>query len=272
MAKTPLRKSPLQMPANSAEFLRTFVFDRAPTTSDWRNFKISDLWIHRDPSGSPPYGYFVLVDKPNKSGVWLDIGGTQSGDIQTLTGDAGGAIDPDSNGNIDVLGGTNINTAGTTNTITANLDAAIEVDSISFDSGTNLLSNYVAPTNWTPQLEFGGATTGITYLNRGATYSRIGNVVFFSLDFNLTSKGSATGDATITGLPLVTGPSISYGGRISVFNLPATSYAIWALLGSTTSVFSIFETPNTGGANIPVDETYFNNASGLGVAGVYFTS
>jgi len=122
MANTPLRKSPLQMPTNSAEFLRTFVYDRAPTTADYKNFRISDLWIHRNPSATPPYGYYVLVDKPSQTGIWLDLGGKEEGDIQTLTGDTGGPIPPDTNGNVNILGGTGISIAGVSasNTLTVN--------------------------------------------------------------------------------------------------------------------------------------------------------
>lgn len=118
MGKTKLRRSPLQVPANSAEFLRTFVFDRAPTSADWKNFKITDLWIHRDPNGTPPYGYFVLVDKPSQTGVWLDIGGTEEGDIQSVTGDLGTPVIPDANGNVDILGSAGITTTGSGDTLT----------------------------------------------------------------------------------------------------------------------------------------------------------
>lgn len=118
MSGNKIRRSPLQLPVNSAEFLRTFVFDRAPTPEDRKNFKITDLWIQRNPEGSPPYGYFVLVDRPNQSAVWLDIGGTQSGDVQTLTGDTGGPISPDVNGDIEILGGSNITTSGSGSSIT----------------------------------------------------------------------------------------------------------------------------------------------------------
>ncbi len=118
MTNTPLRKSPLQVPANSAEFLRTFVFDRAPLSTDFRNFRISDLWIHRNPTGTPPYGYYVLVDKPNQSGVWIDLGGTESGDIQSITGDSGPPVNPDASGNVNVLGASGITTSGSGDTLT----------------------------------------------------------------------------------------------------------------------------------------------------------
>lgn len=120
MGRTPLRKSPLQVPANSAEFLRTFVFDRAPTTADWRNFKISDLWIQRNPGGIPAYGYFVLVDKPSQTGIWIDLGGVQTGDIQSISGNGGTPILPDVSGNVNILGGVGITTSGSGDTLTIN--------------------------------------------------------------------------------------------------------------------------------------------------------
>ena len=270
MSKTPLRKSPLQLPVNTAEFLRTFVYDRAPTSSDYKNFKISDLWIHRNPSGTPPYGYFVLVDRPNGTGVWLDIGGKTSGDIQTLTGDTGGIIEPDANGNVDVLGGSNINTAGTTNTLTVNLNDDIEVNSISFDSGTNKLGDYIDATSWVPVVKFGGNDTGITYLDRGGGYSRIGNVVWFSWDFNFTSKGSATGDATISGLPFTSNGSysnpIGRGGAITLtanYNNPYT-------FTSTSDVLTLSQTSITGLSNIAMTDVNFANGSGMGGTGFFF--
>jgi hypothetical protein len=113
MTKTPLRKSPLQSPINTAEFLRTFVYNRAPTSADYKNFKISDLWIHRDPSGTPPYGYYVLVDKPNNTGVWLDIGGQETGDVQTLSDTAGTTVPPTTTGNIQLVGGTGMTITST---------------------------------------------------------------------------------------------------------------------------------------------------------------
>jgi len=134
MKRNPLRRSPRQVPINSAEFLRTFVFDRAPLSTDFRNFKVSDLWIHRDPGGIPEYGYHVLVDKPGQSGIWIDLGGVQEGDIQSVTGDEGIPVIPDASGNIDVIGGSRVSTTGTLNTLTINLDDDI-VQTVTADAG-----------------------------------------------------------------------------------------------------------------------------------------
>lgn len=120
MTGTPLRKSPLQLPINSAEFIRTFVFNRAPLSTDFKNFRISDLWIHRNPGGTPAYGYYVLVDKPNQSGIWINLGGTQEGDIRFISGDGGTPINPDASGNVNILGGLGVTTSGSGDTLTIN--------------------------------------------------------------------------------------------------------------------------------------------------------
>ena len=78
----------------------------------------------------------------------------------------------------------------------------VHTSGVSFDTGTNVLANYVGETAWTPQLEFGGATTGpITYATQVGKYLRIGNFVQVYINIVLTSKGSATGAATLTGFP-----------------------------------------------------------------------
>ncbi|KVH52918.1 hypothetical protein WS89_31265 [Burkholderia sp. MSMB1072] len=59
--------------------------------------------------------------------------------------------------------------------------------------------------NWTaaapPQLQFGGATTGISYSVQQAQWRLQGSTVIYQFAISLTSKGSATGVATIAGLP-----------------------------------------------------------------------
>ena len=55
--------------------------------------------------------------------------------------------------------------------------------------------------SWTPVLSFGGGTTGITYSARDGSYTRIGRQVTLNFMIEMTSKGSSTGTATITGLP-----------------------------------------------------------------------
>lgn len=55
--------------------------------------------------------------------------------------------------------------------------------------------------SWTPELRFGGANTSIAYSTRTGTYTKIGNLVYVEFRIALSSKGTATGSATITGMP-----------------------------------------------------------------------
>jgi hypothetical protein len=76
-------------------------------------------------------------------------------------------------------------------------------------SNTGILPNPTTETfaivgrkgTFTPVLQFGGGSTGITYTTQLGTFTRIGNVVTFQTNITLSAKGSSTGAAAITGLP-----------------------------------------------------------------------
>lgn len=106
--------------------------------------------------------------------------------------------------NVNITGST-ISTVSTNSSLTLspNGSGTILAPSISFDSGTNKLSSYVESGTFTPAVEFGGSSTGITYDFQIGNYSRIGQTCNVSLEVSLTSKGTATGDATIVNLPFI---------------------------------------------------------------------
>lgn len=85
-------------------------------------------------------------------------------------------------------------------------------------SNANTLDDYEEGT-WTPTLQFGGASTGITYSTQTGTYIKIGRSVTLQARITLTSKGSATGNATIVGAPFFSdGPDYigsAYAGNMS---------------------------------------------------------
>lgn len=90
---------------------------RAPTTLD-RRHKIGTTWI--DTSANQAW---FLTSVVAGSATWA-LASPGASDVDTLTGDVGGAISPAA-GNITLAGGTNIGTSGAGSTITFNLDAAI---------------------------------------------------------------------------------------------------------------------------------------------------
>lgn len=89
-------------------------------------------------------------------------------------------------------------------------------------SDANTLDDYEERT-WTPGLDFGGGSVGMTFSYQEGTYTKIGNVVRLTGVFLLTAKGSSTGTAFITGLPFTPGDplpsaSIAWGGSSSFFS------------------------------------------------------
>jgi hypothetical protein len=63
---------------------------------------------------------------------------------------------------------------------------------------------------WTPSLLFNGSSTGVTYSTRVGRYVRQGNLVTLWASFVLTSNGSGTGSAQISGIPFTVATITGY--------------------------------------------------------------
>jgi hypothetical protein len=74
----------------------------------------------------------------------------------------------------------------------------------SASTDANTLDDYEEGT-WTMGIAFGGGTTGITYTVNTGRYIKIGSSVTVTGFLLLSSKGSSTGNATLTGLPYTVG-------------------------------------------------------------------
>jgi hypothetical protein len=116
---------------------------------------------------------------------------------------------------------------------------------------------------FTPVLNFAGGTTGITYTTQAGRYTKIGRIVSVSIYILLSSKGSSTGAAGISGLPFTAAPtgggqnqsgSIGYYGSFSALTgMPM----IRADSGTTTLAFAQSGAASAGG----VTDTNFTNTS-----------
>jgi len=133
---------------------------RSPGTSD-RRFKIGSCWINEATNQI----YFLSSVAAN-SATWA-LTSTTASDIDTLTGDSGGALTPTA-GNMNVLGGTNITVAGAGSTLTANMDAAItlatSVTSPLFTSGAGADLDLTAAAGQDAVLKLGD-DAGANFLN-----------------------------------------------------------------------------------------------------------
>lgn len=81
--------------------------------------------------------------------------------------------------------------------------ARFTANGLTFNGDTtaaNALDDYEEGT-WTMGVGFGGASVGVTYSRNTGTYTKIGRQVTVNGYVTLTSKGSSTGSARITGLP-----------------------------------------------------------------------
>lgn len=146
--------------------------------------------------------------------------------------------------------------------------ATPSVTSITLGGGT-ALANYLQGT-FTPAIAFGGGTTGITYNNQTGVYTRIGRVVFFNVTVGITSKGSSTGAATLTGLPLAASGAGQYvivnnGGGITY---PATYLQLLANLNNGATTAALIATTSVSG-NTNLTDVEFNNTTTFNVNGFY---
>jgi hypothetical protein len=146
--------------------------------------------------------------------------------------------------------------------------ASPSVTSITLGGGT-ALGNYVEGT-FTPGVAFGGGTTGITYGTQTGTYTRIGNTVFFSAVIVLTNKGSSTGNATFTGLPIA---AVNANQRAVIAQTQNFTYSAtytnltWVSAASTNFTFLQFS--NAANTVAATDANFANN-TGLRFEGFYF--
>ena len=69
----------------------------------------------------------------------------------------------------------------------------------------SLSSGFFTGAAWTPNIQIGGSSSGITYTTQLGQYVKMGGVVFFYCNVVLSSKGSNSGDVTISNMPVSTG-------------------------------------------------------------------
>lgn len=124
---------------------------------------------------------------------------------------------------------------------------------------------------FTPTLSFGGASTGITYnVNRGGTFTRIGNRMMFEVRMVITSKGSATGQARISGLPYAAASSGSPSEFVCTVDYSGLSGLMGIPLGLVTVLGTSVALVQTGAAaTSALADTEFTNTSDLTISGSY---
>lgn len=162
------------------------------------------------------------------------------------------------------------------NTNAATGAGAVNYGTIDFTSSSQTInaavqSNYNGNT-FTPVLSFVGGSTGITYAVQIGKYLRVGNLVHFDIRIDLTSKGSSTGNATISGLPFnAANDGLQYNYYTTYFNLTAigATYFTSILAGAGSTLTLFFNTAATGGFTQIADTNFANNTA-INMQGFYY--
>lgn len=123
---------------------------------------------------------------------------------------------------------------------------------------------------FTPALSFGGGTTGITYSVQTGAYTRIGRIVHFEIQITLSSKGTSTGSAAISGLPLTVANIGPAALQLSGVGATVGDKYIGAVLASGGTSVSLQQL--SAGGVVALLDTDFGNGSVIRVQGVYRTS
>lgn len=91
---------------------------------------------------------------------------------------------------------------------------------------------------WTPTLNIGGSTAGITYdTTRQGHYVVHGRLVYCAFDFILTSKGSNTGSITLTGLPFTQATLDDVFANVGITNGTLASTSVSLRFQGNTATF-----------------------------------
>jgi len=137
---------------------------------------------------------------------------------------------------------------------------------LSFDSGTNTIADYEAG-SFTPTLNFGGASVGITYGTQTGTYIRIGSFVMINVNVTITNKGSSTGIAQITGLSLT--PSATFKAHVNHSSITYAGDDLTAIIRDSGGFNVLFQGSDFGTTGTNLTNTAFANTTSVQFTGMF---
>jgi hypothetical protein len=126
-------------------------------------------------------------------------------------------------------------------------------------------------TTFTPGISFGGASVGVTYVNQLGRYQIVGNVFYFTVLVLLSSKGSSTGAAKLTGFPFNT---TSFETAVPISQMASITMDAgytWIYLSTQNMVggaCSLYESGNSG--YNALTNANFGNTARIEMSGLFF--
>ena len=218
--------------------------------------------LHGNAGGLPVFGPVATGDLTNGAVTYAKI---QNVAAARLLGNPGAALSP----TIEISLGAALAFVGDAlQTLGLRGDVTSADDSVNTTVG-RIAGVDVAIAAWTPVLQFGGASTGITYSVQDGQVIRLGKLVAAFFGFMLTSKGAAAGNATIAGLPVACGALAGVGivgshaamstSNVFEIDVPASGTAIGLGKGNAA-------------ASAPLVDTDFSNTTSLAGVAIYLTA
>ena len=127
-----------------------------------------------------------------------------------------------------------------------------------------------ASDSWTPDLTFGGSSTGITYSSRSGIYVIVGKLVLVQCVMILTSKGSATGNATVGNLPFTSAASQSAWLMMAWQNMTSSYVNMSGFVSTSVTTISLRGITAASTTNVTnVTNAEFANNSIIYIHGIY---
>lgn len=244
--------------------------NRNPTEFDINNVSLGDMWLNQDNES-----IWVLVslagDMSSKgsSATWSQLDSNISNDVQTLTGNLGGAVLPDINNNINIIGIGDIDVVGnlTANTLTVSL-LVDPIEKITGNSG-----GAVSP-DGSGNINIKGDGVGITITGNPGTNTLTASLIG-SGDEAIQEIDGDTGTTVVptvglvnivTGLSTVnSGSTISFNGATDTLTLNVTDGNDNTIIGKNSGNATLTASRNTSlGAASLSSLTSGNNNTAIG--------
>jgi hypothetical protein len=133
----------------------------------------------------------------------------------------------------------------------------------------NLLDDYEEGT-WTMGVSFGGASVDVAYGSNTGTYTKIGRQVTVNGYMNLSSKGSSTGAAKITGLPFTIGSALGNYSAASLWMSAVTFTNQFTSVGTVNATTVSLEEITVLGSVSLLTNADFADSSAVILSFTYF--
>lgn len=132
-------------------------------------------------------------------------------------------------------------------------------------ANANTLDDYEEGT-WTPTINFGGASTGITYSVQSGSYTKFGNRFLLDAHVQVSNKGSSVGSAFLSGIPGTIGSLSMASLRIQNFSAAIDAYPSAVFVNGTINV-SLQKLGNASTSVSDITSVDFSNTTEVIIGG-----